>query len=153
MSEELRSILYRAQLKLAQLKASLYDELIHDIEWHLAELDMDAQRTRGPIVAVTPEAPPDAPTAPEPAPAAQPDPTPTPSADELLSPPVRRPRGRPRKVQPEAGAVPSPQPGPGVADEPAYRASDEDFFAPAPEPSTAQNDDADDVPDFLDGLD
>lgn len=155
MSEELRSILYRAQIKLAQLKASLYDELVHDIEWHLADLDMDAQRTRGPIVATAPEAPPDAPTAPEPAAAAQPDPTPTPSADELLSPPVRRGRGRPRKVQPEAGAVPSPQPGPELesADIGADRASDDDFFAPAPEPATAQNDDADDAPDFLDGLD
>lgn len=153
MSEELRAILHRAQIKLAQLKASLYDELVHELEWHLADLDMDAQRERGPIVAVAPEAPPDAPTAPEPAPAAQPDPTPTPSAEELLSPPVRRPRGRPRKVQSEPGAVPVPTPGPGVADEVEDRASDDDFFAPAPESAPAQNDDADDVPDFLDGLD
>lgn len=153
MSEELRAILNRNALKLAQLKASLYDELVHDLEWHLADLAMDAERERGPIVATAPEAPPDAPTAPEPAPAAQPDPTPTPSADELLSPPMRRGRGRPRKVQPEPGAVPSPQPGPELTDEPADRASDDDFFAAAPEPATAPNDDADDAPDFLDGLD
>lgn len=156
---DVRRILGDTEYEIVCAKAAILDRLMQRL--HVAFVD-DTRRfylspENGPKCddGPAPEAPPDAPTAPEPAPAAQPGPTPTPSADELLSPPVRRGRGRPRKVQPEPGAVPSPQPGPELesADIGADRASDDDFFAAAPEPATAPNDDADDAPDFLDGLD